>query len=229
MVEPGVANPITDARLRNVPKQARAQRSVAAVLDSAADILVVEPELLTMSEIGRRSGVSKGTVYRYFDDVAAIVQTLAAPYVEAAVARVETVLVSPPDVATAAILVNQLLDEMLAYVDADPVARAIFVTAYNRLHVGELYDHGVDRLASHAIAALAPIMSGDESIRKPVALLGLHMTRSLLDLTVGSDPDEIMELMTAYRLMMIRAAAVDQGLPSTIDVDEICEGHADLG
>lgn len=228
MVEPGVANPITDDRLRNVPKQARAQRSVAAVLDSAAEILVAEPGLLTMSEIGRRSGVSKGTVYRYFDDVAAIVQTLAVPYVEAAIARVEAVLVSPPDVASAAILVNQLLDEVLAYVDADPVARAIFVTAYNRLYVGELYDYGVDRLASHAISALSPIMTGDESIRKPVALLGVHMTRSLLDLTVGSDPDEVMELMNAYRLMMIRAAAVDQGLPSAVDVAEISDGHVDL-
>lgn len=206
--------------LRNVPQQARAQRSVDQVLAAASAILVSEPENLTMSEVGRRSGVSKGTVYRYFPDMASIVQTLAMPYVDMAVDRTAEVLSGIDDPITAALLINQLLDEVISFLGRDPVANAVFITAYNRLYIGHLFNDGVVAVANCAIEHIGHILNDEVEAHPRVAALGIHLARSLIDLTTGMKKKERDSLVNEYRKMMFRAADVNFNRPAAMELPD---------
>jgi AcrR family transcriptional regulator len=73
--------PDLDARLRNVPTQARSRERLRRVLDAADAVLAREGSAaFTTTRIARVAGVPVGSVYRYFPDKGAIVQALAVWY-----------------------------------------------------------------------------------------------------------------------------------------------------
>lgn len=62
---------------RRQPMQARSMRSVEAILQAAAQVLVQHGEAgLTTNRVADRAGVSIGTLYQYFSDKQAIVAAL---------------------------------------------------------------------------------------------------------------------------------------------------------
>jgi AcrR family transcriptional regulator len=62
---------------RRTPKQERAQATVDAIVEAAARILVEDGwARLTTNRVAERAGVSVGTLYQYFPDKEAIVETL---------------------------------------------------------------------------------------------------------------------------------------------------------
>ncbi|CAN5150106.1 hypothetical protein BH11ACT3_BH11ACT3_21940 [soil metagenome] len=75
---PDVANVI-----RNEPVQARSTARLAALLDAAAAVISeIGYERLTTAMVADRAGASIGTVYRYFPDRIAVLQSLAARNIE---------------------------------------------------------------------------------------------------------------------------------------------------
>lgn len=65
--------------IRNEPVQARSTARLAALLDSAAAVIdEIGYERLTTAMVAERAGASIGTVYRYFPDRIAVLQSLAA-------------------------------------------------------------------------------------------------------------------------------------------------------
>ncbi len=75
---------------RRQPVQARAQRTVAAILQAAAQILVKEGEAaLTTNRIAERAGVSIGTLYQYFPDKQAIFRAMVDGQRREAIAAIE--------------------------------------------------------------------------------------------------------------------------------------------
>jgi len=67
------------AAIRNEPVQARSTARLAALLDAAARVIdEIGYERLTTAMVADRAGASIGTVYRYFPDRIAVLQTLAA-------------------------------------------------------------------------------------------------------------------------------------------------------
>lgn len=67
------------APLRNEPVQARSTARLAALLDAAAGVThEIGYERLTTAMVADRAGASIGTVYRYFPDRIAVLQSLAA-------------------------------------------------------------------------------------------------------------------------------------------------------
>ncbi len=67
------------APIRNEPVQARSTARLAALLDSAASVIdEIGYERLTTAMVAERAGASIGTVYRYFPDRIAVLQSLAA-------------------------------------------------------------------------------------------------------------------------------------------------------
>jgi AcrR family transcriptional regulator len=76
-------NDVTDleAKLRNVPIQARSRERLRRVLDAADHILATEgPDAFTTTRIAAAAEVPVGSVYRYFPDKQAIVEALALSY-----------------------------------------------------------------------------------------------------------------------------------------------------
>lgn len=65
--------------IRNEPVQARSTARLAALLDAAAHVIDdIGYERLTTAMVAERAGASIGTVYRYFPDRIAVLQSLAA-------------------------------------------------------------------------------------------------------------------------------------------------------
>jgi AcrR family transcriptional regulator len=71
------------ASIRNEPVQARSTARLAALLDAAAHVIdEIGYERLTTAMVAEGAGASIGTVYRYFPDRIAVLQSLAARNVE---------------------------------------------------------------------------------------------------------------------------------------------------
>ncbi len=76
------------APIRNEPVQARSTARLATLLDSAAAAIdEIGYERLTTAMVAERAGASIGTVYRYFPDRIAVLQSLAARNVERLMSR----------------------------------------------------------------------------------------------------------------------------------------------
>jgi AcrR family transcriptional regulator len=79
--------------IRNEPMQARSTARLAALLDAAAAVVdEIGYERLTTAMVADGAGASIGTVYRYFPDRIAVLQSLAARNEERATARVLEVI-----------------------------------------------------------------------------------------------------------------------------------------
>ena len=77
------------APIRNEPVQARSTARLATLLDSAASVIdEIGYERLTTAMVAERAGASIGTVYRYFPDRIAVLQSLAARNVERLMVRI---------------------------------------------------------------------------------------------------------------------------------------------
>lgn len=90
MTETPLAPARTDAPLiRNEPVQARSAARLSALLDAAARVVdEIGYERLTTAMVADRAGASIGTVYRYFPDRIAVLQSLAARNAERTTGRV---------------------------------------------------------------------------------------------------------------------------------------------
>lgn len=77
------------ALIRNEPVQARSTARLAALLDAAAQVIhEIGYERLTTAMVAERAGASIGTVYRYFPDRIAVLQSVAARNAERMTDRV---------------------------------------------------------------------------------------------------------------------------------------------
>ena len=78
---------------RRKPHQARAEETVAAILEASAQILEAGGlTAFTTNAVAERAGVSIGTLYQYFADKNAILRTLAERELQAALVRVARAL-----------------------------------------------------------------------------------------------------------------------------------------
>ena len=76
------------AQIRNEPVHARSTARLAALLDAAAHVVdEIGYERLTTAMVAERAGASIGTVYRYFPDRIAVLQSLSARNAERTSAR----------------------------------------------------------------------------------------------------------------------------------------------
>ena len=76
------------AVIRNEPVQARSAARLTALLDAAAHVVhEIGYERLTTAMVADRAGASIGTVYRYFPDRIAVLQSLAARNAERTIGR----------------------------------------------------------------------------------------------------------------------------------------------
>lgn len=113
------------APIRNEPVQARSTARLAALLDSAAAVIdEIGYERLTTAMVAERAGASIGTVYRYFPDRIAVLQSLAARNTERLMSRVAAELV-PGGHASATDAVVAVLGAMTELFRSEPGYRSV--------------------------------------------------------------------------------------------------------
>lgn len=90
------ARDIHASLIRNEPMQARSTARLAALLDAAAAVVAeIGYERLTTAMVAEGAGASIGTVYRYFPDRIAVLQSLAARNEERITERVVAAVADP--------------------------------------------------------------------------------------------------------------------------------------
>lgn len=84
------------AVIRNEPVQARSAARLTALLDAAAHVIdKIGYERLTTAMVAEQAGASIGTVYRYFPDRIAVLQSLAARNIERTTGSTTAALMDP--------------------------------------------------------------------------------------------------------------------------------------
>ena len=216
---------IDEYDLRVIPKQDRARRSVLSTLEATAELLQ-EPDEFSMSDVARRSGVSKGTIYRYFPSLGHVVSALAVPYRRRALARVEEILGNINGPIEAVLAVNQLMDEVMAFVETDGLARSMFITSLNRRHVGEILDRTAFDIGEQAADLLADVLNTnrDQHVRRTA--IGVQAARATLELSTNLGPDERVRMIDEFRKMMFLAADVNLHRPDPVPLPETVEDIA---
>ncbi|MER5276815.1 TetR/AcrR family transcriptional regulator [Streptomyces sp. NPDC002809] len=90
MTEAGEQQPVSRARLRRQPQQARSRARVEAILAAADRILSQEGyEALTMRRIAEEAGTPVGTIYQFYADKSAVVDALGQRYLDAFKAAID--------------------------------------------------------------------------------------------------------------------------------------------
>ena len=83
---------------RRIPRQARASKTVDAILEAAAQILEVGGlAAFTTNSVAERAGVSIGTLYQYFADKNALLRALAEREMQVGLARVAAAMAGDGD------------------------------------------------------------------------------------------------------------------------------------
>ncbi len=133
MTEMSTLAPYSTAGLiRNEPVQARSTARLAALLDAAAQVIdEIGFERLTTAMVAERAGASIGTVYRYFPDRIAVLQSLAARSFERLVDRA-ILAIRESDAASPADALDHVYDAVAEAFRTEP--------GYASLRIGEVID-----------------------------------------------------------------------------------------
>jgi AcrR family transcriptional regulator len=82
---------------RRIPRQARAEETVAAIVEAAAQVLEATGlAAFTTNAVAERAGVSIGTLYQYFADKQALLRALAEREIRRALVAIGTALRGDP-------------------------------------------------------------------------------------------------------------------------------------
>ncbi len=118
-------HPSASALIRNEPVQARSTARLATLLDSAAAVIdEIGYEKLTTAMVAERAGASIGTVYRYFPDRIAVLQSLASRNLERLMVRVSEKL-SRAEHASAQDALLAVVDVMVDLFRTEPGFRSL--------------------------------------------------------------------------------------------------------
>jgi AcrR family transcriptional regulator len=139
------------ALIRNEPVQARSTARLATLLDSAAAVIAeIGYERLTTAMVAERAGASIGTVYRYFPDRIAILQSLAARNAERMMGQVAAEVVAGQH--------SSATDAVVAIIE---ITAELFrrEPGYRSLRGGDVLDLLPPRIETTANAALADVVA----------------------------------------------------------------------
>ncbi|MBX3091886.1 MAG: TetR family transcriptional regulator [Cryobacterium sp.] len=140
--------------LRNEPVQARSNARLTSLLDAAAAAIdAVGYERLTTAMVAERAGASIGTVYRYFPDRIAVLQSVASRAVDRFTERIDNSLdaASHPTWWSA---IDSLIDLGVSAFRNEPAFAAIRFGDVLDLRPRESQQTGSSRVAAH----VAPVL-----------------------------------------------------------------------
>jgi len=199
------ATPNDSSSLRRTPNQRRSRERVEKILTCASNLIAESgSDAMRMNEVARLSGISIGSLYQYFPDKAAIIQTLAERYnalgrdcIEAGLAHVSTV--------------DELCDAFAALVDeyyqmflAEPVMRDIWSGTQADKALREIELRNSREMASDLVNALTrvqPALSAEELAA--TAFLILHLGEATMRLAISVEREEGDALVAAYKRMAL--------------------------
>ncbi|MBX3490429.1 MAG: TetR family transcriptional regulator [Parvibaculum sp.] len=197
--------PMSDAAAaRRKPTQARALARVERILAAASELIAeTGSDAVKMTEVAERAGVPIGSLYQYFPDKAAILQTLAERFAERVRAGIAESLAGVATRDDALARVDRLLEDYYALFLTEPVVRDIWSGTQSDKKLQEL-DITDSRANARVVAdALKHLVPRKERARfETVCFLTMQLTGAAVRLAIAVDRKEGDRLMAEYRRML---------------------------
>jgi AcrR family transcriptional regulator len=194
-------------RMRQEPSQDRSRRSVDLILDAAAELFVeLGYESVTTNAIASRSGVSIGSLYRYFSDKAAILQAWVERYLEQLRALYDRAFSGDVAYLPLRVILDRLIDPFVEFCAERPAYKRLFLESGSskgvREAARELDSYSTERVLG-VLRAVAP--SADPRRLEIVGAICNSMVKGLIALASESeDPEYRWLLMSETKSAMER-------------------------
>ncbi|MBX3495341.1 MAG: TetR family transcriptional regulator [Parvibaculum sp.] len=192
------------APTRRKPTQARALERVERILAAASGLIAeTGSDAVKMTEVAERAGVPIGSLYQYFPDKAAILQTLAERFAERVRGGIAESLAGVATRDDALARLDRLLEDYYALFLTEPVVRDIWSGTQSDKKLQEL-DITDSRANARVVAdALKHLVPRKERARfETVCFLTMQLTGAAVRLAIAVDRKEGDRLMTEYRRML---------------------------
>lgn len=174
-----VESPCDSPDRARTPRQARGQRRVHAILDSAAAIINDEGfAAATMHAIARRSGTTIGSMYHFFPDITHLLRSLGERHA-CGIGEMLTQLDAAPidwEALSTADAVDRFVDPLVAYIESHPEILKLL----ERLHRADGIPHRSEldalmlQLTGRIVASRFPRVSPeDRDVRAAVLLAAI--------------------------------------------------------
>ena len=207
--------------MRKVPRQARARRRVASILEAARG-LVVEygSDSMKMSEVASRAGISIGSLYQYFPDKPAILRELALEFMDRVRTQLREATRNVSAKADAIHRTDAVIDGYYQLLLTDPGSRDIWASTQSdkQLQALDIEDSRTNgAILADALRHLVPDRQHGELLT--VCVLFAHLAGATARFAISVEPEEGDRLMAAFRATVqdrLQALLVD--LPSGDDV-----------
>ena len=191
--------------LRRMPNQRRSRERVENILRCAVALIAKNgSDALRMSDLAKAAGISIGSLYQYFPDKGAVIQTLAERYNVESRACIENGI---GDVGTA----SELLDAFGALIDdyyeiflADPVMRDVWsgTQADKALRDIELdASRASAGILADVLAHLGSVADTEELAA--TAFVIMHLGEATMRLAISVEKAEGERLVAAYKRMAL--------------------------
>jgi AcrR family transcriptional regulator len=190
--------------LRRMPTQQRSRDRVNRML-AAASALIAEKgsDALHMSDVAERAGVSIGSLYQYFPDKSAIIQTLVATFYDEGRDCVHQELDGVTDRASFRLALHALTDGYYEMFLNDPAMLDIWsgAQADKTLQAMDVQENRkIGELIAEVIERLDP--ECDRATIATDALMLSHLMCSAVRLATSVDRDEGRVLLDAFKRLM---------------------------
>ena len=191
---------------RRIPRQSRAEETVSAILEGAAQILETSGlAAFTTNAVAERAGVSIGTLYQYFADKQAILRAIAERELKATLAKVARAM-SEGSEASPEARARAIVRAMVGAFHGRQRARKAVVQAVFSEGGGAALQAPIAAfIAAHALDALRE----QQTFVLSRALLGAIRAAVLEEKSFLRDAafeDELVRLVTAYLRAVLPAA-----------------------
>lgn len=190
---------MSENSVRSIPRQTRSQRTVDLILNSAAALFVeVGYDNATTNAIAERSGVSIGTLYRYFPNKEALLRALTARYHEQASELFKTFFVVDARYLPSDVLLDRLVDPFLEMYCSSPAYAHILLGADASAAIAavscELEAELVNQLGALYQSLDAQL---DEKRAHLMALVSFAAVKMLISLVLASEDQQYRADVTA--------------------------------
>jgi AcrR family transcriptional regulator len=196
-----------DTPMRRLPQQARSQRRVDLILDTAADLFAeVGYESMTTNGIAERAGISIGSLYRYFSDKDAILRALAKRHQEQVRGIFDQVFMGDLVYLPLDVLLDRLVDPFVELHTACPAYKQILLgsdVSTDIAAANEELDQEIVQRMAEVLQLTAPNMDAERA--HLVATVCKAQVKALLSLVASSQDREFQSQVTAEVKRMLQA------------------------
>jgi AcrR family transcriptional regulator len=196
-----------------MPSQRRSRERVEKILNCAATLIAAKgSDAMRMSEVAEMAGISIGSLYQYFPDKGAIIQTLARRYNAEGRKCIETELSSVRDIDGFRDAFGRLIDIYYGIFLAEPVIRDIWsaTQADKALAELEVAESRVDaELVATALARVRPNADLKQLTASVFLVMYLGEATMRLAISVGRAEGDL--LVARYRRMVLAELCREEG------------------